>query len=153
MRLLWRRCRTCVTRITNTLVASGYNYEVMLRFPKLTALLLAIVIPAIPALSTAMGCAQSTGMSCPRMPMQAQHEQELEHKLSTHSSCCCDDGAANPAPAQSLQAPVSVTAVHAPAPAPITASLPVVTHERQELTPQQPDAGISPQAVLCTFLI
>ena len=122
----------------------------MLRFPKLTALLLAIVIPAIPALSTAMGCPQQVGMSCPRMPMQAE-QTELEHQVSAQYPCCCDDGSANPAPAQSLQAPVSLTAVHAPAP--VTALLPTVAYEPQELTTQQPDIEISPQAVLCTFLI
>ena len=122
----------------------------MLRFPKLTALLLAIVIPAIPALSTAMGCPQQVGMSCPRMPMQAE-QTELEHQVSAQYPCCCDDGSANPAPAQSLQAPVSLTAVHAPAP--VTALLPAVAYEPQELTTQPPDIEISPQAVLCTFLI
>ena len=122
----------------------------MLRFPKLTALLLAIVIPAIPALSTAMGCPQQVGMSCPRMPMQAE-QPDLEHQVSAQYPCCCDDGSANPAPAQSLQAPVSLTAVHAPAP--VTALLPAVAYGPQELTTQQPDVEISPQAVLCTFLI
>ena len=131
----------------------------MLRFPKLTALLLAVVIPAIPALSVAVsGCPQAaSGMSCcPRMPLQAEMESsiqtELEHQLSADRSCCHDVGAASPTPAQSLTAPVSAITVHLPPPAAV-ALVPVVAEERGRAGPLQPDVGVSPQAILCTFLI
>jgi hypothetical protein len=82
----------------------------------------------------------------------AELEQaKLEHNVSGDLTCCHDAGAANPAPTQTLQTPVSPVVSHAPAP--VVALVPAATYERDGLTPNHPDVEISPQAVLCTFLI
>ena len=139
----------------------------MFRSPKIVAALLALVILAIPMLAVASTCPAKSATAMPCCPMGTMagqggmmHESgpmaammvPLQVADVSNRSCCCEAIPNLPAPAQTLQSPSH--AVTLTAPVLMAVAMPFLPRERAEHPPQfHPDTGISPQAVLCTFLI
>jgi hypothetical protein len=113
---------------------------------------LALAVLAMPA-SALVSCWAPAGMSaaCPLCPLMSRHAAPLMVQTAPAGMPCCNVSSAKPTPA-SVPAIPTTTALLAPPAATLVTMVVAV--------PRHSDAGqhsalppVSPQAVLCTFLI
>jgi hypothetical protein len=115
--------------------------------------MLMVAIAAVPAIG-AVVCLDSAppGMQCCPMASMDHSSPVTQFEATNTRPSCCDISSGKPAPVAEIQAPIAVVAVAAPASAFVGASIADFVPYHQRLIPPLPDS-VSPQSVLCTFLI